>query len=144
MESLSLIFSAIVAGATAVLKPSADEEVIETYKSLKAFVESKWSHVEVGLLERNPASKARQAVLFEDLQKIEDLEDHEALARATAVLNAVEAYEPNVARSAAATVEYVQAGASMSFEGLVGQASTGVGPYLIGRGPELYRNLIKR
>jgi hypothetical protein len=121
MEPLSLIFSAIVAGATAALKPTAEQAVKDAYAGLKALIKRKWTRVEVESLERDPADKARQQLVKSDLQKADDLADGEVLKQAQQVLAAVKEHDPAAAASAGITIEDLDAGANVNIENLVAE-----------------------
>lgn len=123
MEPLSLIFSAIVAGATAALKPTAEQAVKDAYDGLKALIKKKWNRVEVDLLERDPANKARQEVVKGDLQKADDLADREVLSQAKQVLAAVKDHDPASMQSAGITIEDLEAGANVNIEALLAQGA---------------------
>src|SRR5262249_16713222 len=65
------IVTALVAGAVAGLKPTVSQAVKDSYEGLKALIIRKYSHVSIDQLEAEPTSKARRAVVEEDLQKTE-------------------------------------------------------------------------
>jgi Na+-transporting NADH:ubiquinone oxidoreductase subunit NqrC len=121
MEPLSLIFSAIVAGATAALKPTAEQAVKDAYAGLKALIKRKWNRVEMESLERDPADQVRQQLVKSDLQKADDLADGEVLEQAKQVLAAVKKHDPAAAASAGITIEDLDAGASVNIENLVAE-----------------------
>jgi len=123
MEPLSLIFSAIVAGATAALKPTAGQAVKDAYEGLKALIKRKWERVEMESLERDPADKARQEIVKGDLRGAEGLGDREVLERAQQVLAAVKAHDPAAAEAAGITIEDLEAGADVNIEELLAQGT---------------------
>jgi len=123
MEPLSLIFSAIVAGATAALKPTAEQAVKDAYAGLKALIKRKWNRVEMESLERDPADKARQQLVKSDLEKADDLADGELLKQAQQVLAAVKEHDPAAAESAGITIEDLESGANVNIENLVAQGA---------------------
>ena len=109
MEALLIIFKAIVVGASAAFKPTAEQAVKDAYAGLKALVKKKWSHVEVESLERDPTSQARQDLVKEELQKTKGLEDREVLELAKAVLTAVKQHDSDAASAAGITIQYIEA-----------------------------------
>lgn len=123
MEPLSLIFSAVVTGATAALKPAAEQAVKDAYAELKALIKKKWDRVEVESLERDPTDKARQQLVKSDLQKADDLADREILERSQQVLVAVKTHDPAAAESAGITIEDLESGANVNIEELVAEGA---------------------
>jgi hypothetical protein len=119
MEPLALVFSAIVAGATAALKPTAEKAVIDAYDGLKSLIKNKWGRVELDALERDPTSETRQKLVAEDLLQLEGLEDGEVLEQAKTVLGVVNASDPDAAAAAGITIEDLEAGASANIEDMI-------------------------
>lgn len=123
MEPLSLIFSAIVAGAAAAVKPTAEKAVKDAYAGLKALIKNKWGRVEVESLERDPTDETRQELVKKDLQKADGLADEQVLERAKAVLAAVKEHDPDAAEEAGITLEDLEAGANINLQDLVAEGS---------------------
>jgi len=119
MDPLSLLFSAIVSGAAAALKPTAEKAVTDSYEALKALIKRKWGHVDVEVLERDPASQPRQQILKDDLIKAESAPDRELLEGAQRVLAAVKEHDPEAARAANIEIADIDAGANANIEDLV-------------------------
>lgn len=126
MEPFSLIFSALVAGATAALKPTAEQVVKDAYAGLKDLIKRKWNHVEVDSLERDPTDKTRQQLVKNDLQKADDLANREMLEQAQQVLSAVRMHDPEAAQSAGITIEDLESGANVNIEDVVAQGAIAV------------------
>ena len=89
MDPVSVVVTALAAGAAAGLKPAAEQVVKDAYAGLKALIQRKWQQVSVNQLEANPASEARQAVVKEDLARTNAANDRDLLALADKVLDAV-------------------------------------------------------
>lgn len=113
MDPVSVVVTALAAGATAGLKPAAEQAVKDAYAGLKALIQRKWQQVSVGQLEANPASEARQAVVKEDLAQAEAGKDRELLAMADKVLEAVARHAPDVAQSIGVKLEDIKSGGSL-------------------------------
>lgn len=126
MDPLSLLLNAIVAGAAAALKPTAQQAVKDAYEAFKSLVKRKFSRIEIESLERDPTSKKRQDLVREDLEKSGDLSDREVLALAQRVLATVATHEPSAATDAGITIEDLRAGASVNLEDLVAEGSVAV------------------
>lgn len=119
MDPLSLIFSAIVAGAASALKPTAEKAITDGYEALKALIKAKWKDVAVESIERDPASPDRQKVLKDDLQSAGRLDDREVLAKAQELIQAVKAHGPEAAVAAGISIKDIEAGGSVNIEDLV-------------------------
>jgi len=121
MEPISLLFTAIVAGATAALKTSAKQAVVDAYGALKDLVKKKWQRVDLEMLERDPVDGARQQVFKKELTGVLDLADREVLERAQAVLAAVRAHDAQAAAAAGITLEDIEAGASVNIDNVLAE-----------------------
>ena len=113
MDPVSVVVTALAAGATAGLKPAAEQAVKDAYAGLKALIQRKWQQVSVGQLEANPTSEARQAVVKEDLAQTEAGKDRELLAMADKVLEAVSRHAPDVAQSIGIKLEDLKSGGAL-------------------------------
>ncbi len=69
MDPISIIVTALVAGAATALKPMTEQAIKDAYAGIKGLIQRKYGRVDVGMLETDPTSKARQAVVKEDLEK---------------------------------------------------------------------------
>ena len=118
MDPLSLIFSAIVAGASAALKPTAEQAVKDAYEGLKALIRSRWRRVAVEAIEGNPSSSERQKILKEDLQAAGQLDDREVLEKAQQLILAVKAHDPAAAEAAGITVRDLDVAGTVNLDDL--------------------------
>lgn len=123
MDPLSLIFSAIVSGAAAALKPTAEKAVTDSYEALKALIKRRWGHVDVDVLERDPTSEPRQQIVKDGLQKSGDLNDRELLDSAQRMLLAVKEHDPDAARAANIEIADIEAGANANIEDISAEGS---------------------
>jgi hypothetical protein len=122
MDPVSIIVTALATGAAAGLKPTAEKAVRDSYAAIKALISRKYSGVNVDLLEDDPASEARRAVLVEDLRRREAAGDEELLGQARAVLEAVEQYAPEAALAVGVKLEDIKA-ASLRISGVEASGS---------------------
>ena len=90
MAPLSSIVTALAAGAAAGLKPAVEQAVKEGYASLKALIQRKYARINVDVLEQNPTSESRRAVIKEDLASVNAAADEELLRTAKALLDALQ------------------------------------------------------
>jgi hypothetical protein len=67
MEMLTVIAAALAFAAGEAVKTVVAEGVKDAYRAVKVFLAGKYSQVDLTQVEKSPESKARQAVLVEDL-----------------------------------------------------------------------------
>ena len=115
-----MIVTALVAGATAGLKPMAEQVVKDAYEGLKALIKQKYQRVDVGVIEADPKSKGRQAVVEEELTTAAAGQDEELLARARALLETIQQHAPGTAAELAVDLEDVKAALSIEIENIRG------------------------
>jgi ParB-like chromosome segregation protein Spo0J len=124
MDPITIVITAIALGAAAGLKPTTEQVVKDAYVGLKTLIQKKYAHVDLNLIEGDPASKMRQGVLAEDLQKTSAAQDEELLVRAKAVLDTIEKHAPEAAKSVGVNLEDIK-GASLKIEDIIA-SGTGV------------------
>ena len=117
------IVTALVAGAAAGLKPTVSQAVKDGYEGLKALIKRKYSAVSIDQLEANPTSKARRAVVEEDLQKTDAEKDPEVLQQVKALLDAIQSQPPEVVSAIGVDLRDIK-GASLTIEDVI---ATGAG-----------------
>ena len=119
MDPVSVVVTALVAGAAAGVKPAAEQAVRDAYAGLKALIQRKWQQVSVSQLEANPTSEARQAVVKEDLTQANAANDRDLLTAADKVLDAVAQHAPEVAKSIGVRLEDIKSGGSLRVRDVV-------------------------
>jgi disulfide oxidoreductase YuzD len=107
------IVTALVTGAVASLKPTVSRAVKDGYERLKALIKRKYSKVSIDQLEADPTSKARRAVVEEDLQKTDAEKDPELLQQVKALLDAIQSQPPEVVSAVGVDLEEIK-GASLT------------------------------
>ena len=117
------IVTALVAGAVAGLKPTVSQAIKDGYEGLKALIKRKYGHVSIDQLEAEPTSKARRAVVEEDLQKTDAEKDPEVLQQVKALLHAVQSQPPEVVSAIGVDLRDIT-GASLTIEDVI---ATGTG-----------------
>jgi hypothetical protein len=117
------IVTALVAGAVAGLKPTVSQAVKDAYEGLKALIKHKYSQVSLDQLESDPTSKARRAVVEEDLQKTAAEKDPEVLQQVKALLEAIQSQPPEVVSAIGVDLHDIT-GASLTIEDVI---ATGTG-----------------
>ena len=117
------IVTALVAGAVAGLKPTVSQVIKDGYEGLKALIKRKYSQVSIDQLEAEPTSKARRAVVEEDLQKTDAEKDPELLEQVKALLDAIQRQPPEVVSAVGVDLEEIR-GASLTIRDVT---ATGTG-----------------
>ena len=126
MNAISIIVTALVTGAAAALKPASEQAIKDAYAGLKELIQRKFGRVDVAVLETDPASKARQAVIQEDLEKAGAGQDEELLSKAKALLDAIQTHAPDVPKAIGLDLEDVEA-ASLTAEHILAEGSHATG-----------------
>ena len=92
MDPISSIVTALVCGAIAGLKPTAEQIVKDSYSGLKQLIQRKYkgSQDSLELLEKDPESDLKKAVVEEDLKKTDIKDDIEVLQKVQELLTALQ------------------------------------------------------
>src|SRR6266571_3123442 len=127
MDPISIIVMALVSGAAAALKPTTEQVIKDTYAGIKALIQRKFAQVNVAPLEEKPASKARQAVVQEDLESAGAGQDEELLTKAQTLLDSIQTHAPDVPQAVGLDLEDIKA-ASLTAQRILaeGPHATGV------------------
>jgi hypothetical protein len=126
MDPLSLLFTAVVSGAAAALKPTAEKAVVDGYEALKALIKRKWAHVDVAVLERDPASEPRQQILKQDLEAAGGIDDRDLLEQAKALLKAIANHDPDAAQAANIDISDIVAGADANIDDVIAEGQVSI------------------
>ena len=115
MDVISGIASALALGAAAGLKNTAEQAIKEGYTALKNLIGLKLPVIFPSLLqlEQAPESKARLAVVVEELEHVHANDDDEILKLAETLLNLVEKTAPGLAETIGVSLTDIK-GASLS------------------------------
>jgi hypothetical protein len=125
MEPISATITAALAlGASTALKELSAQAIKDAYAGLKELILRKYKQVPVAELEEHPSSKARRAVVEEELTAAGVDQDQEVIARAKEVISAVEQHAPEAA--AAIGVDLVEVKAAALRIADVSASGTGV------------------
>jgi len=107
MDPMTAIISAIIAGATSALKPTAEQAVKDAYQGLKALINYKWEKLDISTIEAKPDSDARKAVLQEDLVDVGAQNDQELLSAAQNLLSVLSQKDPDALLSIGVKLENI-------------------------------------
>jgi hypothetical protein len=105
MEPLTMIVSALAAGAAAALKPMAEQAIKESYAGVKALIQRKYAGVDLTPIERKPESKVKRMSVKKDLIEVKADKDPELLEQVTKLIEAIEKNEPAATAAAAIGVD---------------------------------------
>jgi len=96
MDPVSSIVTALACGAIAGLKPTAEQIVKDSYNGLKQLIQRKYkeSQGSLELLEKDPESDLKKAVVEEDLNKTDIRDDVEVLEKAQDLLAVLQRSSP--------------------------------------------------
>jgi hypothetical protein len=109
MDPITIIVTALVAGAAAGLKPTAEKAIKDAYAGIKALIQRKYGDVGLVALEKKPESEAKQASVTEDLTDAGAGDDAELLEQAKALLDTIKQHEQQTAEAIGVDFEEVEA-----------------------------------
>jgi hypothetical protein len=96
VDAVSLIVSAVAAGAVAGAQDTVAQAVKDAYAGLKKLIIGRYAEVDVTAVEKKPESVAKRDSLAEDLAEAGAGSDEELVAAAQRVLAAVGEHDPGV------------------------------------------------
>ena len=118
MDPISLIVTALVAGAAAGAKPTAERAVKDAYEGIKTLIKRKFGSANIDLVEEDPTSQGRQQVLEEDLRKAGAGDDADVLEQAKVLLEALRKMDPQDAAGVGVNLEEIK-GASLEIDTVI-------------------------
>ena len=127
MDPITLLTTAIIAGAVAATQETVGQMVKDAYASLKALIASRlpMAKTAVDLIEIDPKSESFKASAQTVLKTAGAEKEVEVLKQAQAVLQAVERTAPHLAAAIGVDLKDVKIGASLQIEDVVAR-NTGV------------------
>lgn len=92
MDPITLIVTALAAGAASAFKSTAERAVADAYEGLKDVIRNRYQRVAstVEMLESQPESEARQEIVREELAQSEAITDESLLLQARELLRQIE------------------------------------------------------
>ena len=112
IDPITAIVTALALGAASALQETAAAAIKDGYAGLKALIQRRYARVSLTQLEEAPESKARRAVVEEDLAKASAQQDEELLRQAKQLLDAIQAHSPEAAGAIGVDLEDIK-GASL-------------------------------
>ncbi|WP_433191931.1 hypothetical protein ACQP1G_24615 [Nocardia sp. CA-107356] len=109
LHPVTMVAAAIAAGAAAGTTDTAKQVVADAYRSVKELIARRFRSVDVGVVEQQPQSPARRAVLAEELSHADAGADEELAAAARQLLLMVYQHAPEVTDAVGVQVRRVSA-----------------------------------
>jgi hypothetical protein len=109
MDFITIIVTALVAGAAAGLKPTAEKAITEGYTAIKGLIQRKYAQVDLTPLEARPASEVKRASVAKDLAEAGAAGDQVLLAQAKALINTIAQHDQATMRAIGIDLEEVKA-----------------------------------
>lgn len=123
MDPITLIVTAVIAGAAAGLQDTAAEAVKDAYRKLKDLLTKR--KVDVAPLERRPSSESKQGSLREDLKDLQGSEaiDEQLVEAARNLLALVKQHDPAAAAAVGVDLEKLDVGGSLTIKDITAHGS---------------------
>lgn len=109
MDPVTIIVTALVAGAAAGLKPTAEQAIKDAYATVKTLIQRKYEISSIEFLEQKPDSELERKSLAEDLTGVGADKDKELLDKAKSLLDAVKTYDHLAAATLKINFEEIEA-----------------------------------
>lgn len=122
MDPISAIVTALVSGAAAGLKPTAEKVIKDAYEGIKALIKRKMNAPVIEVLEADPSSEAAKNLLNEQLKKTGADEDEELLKQASQLLELIKQHAPDMPNVTGAILNDIEA-ASLSLNDIISSGS---------------------
>ncbi|MEU1525969.1 hypothetical protein ABZ413_27615 [Nocardia rhamnosiphila] len=110
MDPVTMVVAALAAGAAAGLSDTSKQVVADAYQGLKRLINGKYNSVDLEIVEAQPGSNSRQAVLFEELENAGAGNDEELIEAAQHLLRIMRAEVPEAIEAVGVKLRGVRAG----------------------------------
>ncbi|WP_406238510.1 hypothetical protein [Nocardia sp. NBC_01009] len=107
---MTMVVAAIAAGAAAGVNETTKRLVADAFQVVKKLISGRYQSADVAVVEHDPSSGARRAVLAQELSKAGAGEDEELLAAARRLLVVVHQHVPQVEQIVGVWLQEVRAG----------------------------------
>jgi len=112
------IATALALGAAAILKPTAEQAIKDTYVSLKALIKRKYAGVSVEQLEAAPESAESRSLITQELATTDADKNDEVLSKTRQLLEAIISHAPNAADAIGVDLARIKA-TSLTLENII-------------------------
>lgn len=117
--ALMLLFNAVVAGAAAALKPTAQQAITDAYSGLKKLFGKQLAARDIEAIEQAPTAPENQQALQAALKNSSALADVDILEQAQLLLQQIERYDVDAALDAGITIADLHANTEIDIEDLI-------------------------
>jgi len=121
MDPISLIVTALSAGAVAALESTVGKAINDAYDGLKTLIQRKYPSVDLKQIEEKPESAGRKMVVQEELEEAKAADDTELQQQAQLLLDAIKAEPSSVTGVSLEEIE----GASLKLADIIAQGAGG-------------------
>jgi len=127
MDSLDIILSALVLGASTGIKDTSSQVIKDLYSALRQFVITNYGEINLRVLEENPESNKHCELVKENLKNAGAENDSELIVKAEEFIIVINEYEPEIAKTVGVRLSRFKA-ASIDIGSVTaeGSLSTGV------------------
>lgn len=122
MDPVSAIVGALIAGASAALKDTANQAIKDAYAGLKRLLKDTYSFASVALIEKQPENITYQRAAEDELKGSNALQDNDVLQKAVDILNAIESSSEGEIEAWGVDVETIKAGRNVLLEHISGES----------------------
>jgi hypothetical protein len=123
MEPLTVVVTALSLGAAAVIKGAASEAGKEAYGRVKKIIEDRYPSVDLSVLNKDPASEHRRALIASELDDAGIIKDPDLLREVQKLIGILHQESPNTESIVGVSIDELVAGSAR----LSDIASTGSG-----------------
>lgn len=109
MDPVTLLVSALAAGAASAMKETAGKAITDAYAALKGALKKKYAGVDLAPVEQKPASAPKQASLAEDLEAAGAGKDADLAELAGRLLEALQQHDPGAGRAVGVDISGLRA-----------------------------------
>lgn len=109
VDPVTMVVAAVAAGAAAGLSDTTKKAVSDAYQGVRNLIIGRYRSADVAVLEHDPTSMARRAVLADELQQAGAGSDEELLAAAGHLLLVVHQHAPHIEHIVGVRLEEVRA-----------------------------------
>jgi hypothetical protein len=110
MDPVTMVVTALAAGAAAGLKDTVATAISDAYNGLKRLISDRYPGVSTSGVEKKPESEVQQSALAESLSDADAGNDSELQRAAQELLEAIEANDPGAAKAVGVDLSRIEAG----------------------------------
>jgi hypothetical protein len=109
VDPITLLVSALAAGAASAVKETAGKAITDAYAALKDAIKKKYAGVDLAPVEQKPASAPKRASLAEDLEAVGAGKDADLAELAGRLLEELQKHDPDAGRAVGVDISGLRA-----------------------------------